>query len=497
MAEYQVDLNEVDYSVNNRWKAPYKDPIIKAQQSLQPARSTEEVYARSGLTQPTQETRPDYMPMDEVPPETVQTTPIAEDKPIVEVPKEPEVFDPEGSEYDYETAKQKGLDPKDIVRQDLYPGEDKYFKENPNVAGMMTEDNRVIINPYSKLTDEEKDAVRINETLRLNFKQDNVVPNIEISEEQRSFFKGTPYENDEDAMKQTIMARILTGDLSAKATEEQLKEAETDLFKAYKENIDHWGSVVPASDEDKLKYNLPKESYLLVKGKQHKTWDKAVQGEEERGFKIEKHGDRYFSVPQETETQGVNLDEEPIQEKLIYDDRLTPDDTTKPKAEALSNEEFINDWGKTYQTDNDPVKNKAALKRLDSFDNEIKPEATTAMQVAGAIFDGDKNVTSDQIIDYLTKVGIVESNFSTKKQKGNGPARSYWQVEPATALDLSKNSKAFFGNKFNTAFKKYAKDGETAIESLSKMSKEEISQLLLDDDRLAASFAAAKYIATR
>jgi len=263
------------------------------------------------------------------------------------------------------------------------------------------------------------------------------------------------------------------------------------------DGLPHYGSVIETTKEQQEQYGLPEESYMVLKGKQHDTWDLAVKGEEDRGFKIEKHGNRYFSVPQETETQGVNLDEEPIQEKLIYDDRLTPDDTTKPKAEALSNEEFINDWGKTYQTDNDPVKNKAALKRLDSFDNEIKPEATTAMQVAGAIFDGDKNVTSDQIIDYLTKVGIVESNFSTKKQKGNGPARSYWQVEPATALDLSKNSKAFFGNKFNTAFKKYAKDGETAIESLSKMSKEEIGQLLLDDDRLAASFAAAKYIATR
>ena len=263
------------------------------------------------------------------------------------------------------------------------------------------------------------------------------------------------------------------------------------------DGLPHYGSVIETTKEQQEQYGLPEESYMILKGKQHDTWDLAVKGEEDRGFKIEKHGDRYFSVPQEAETQGVKLDEEPIQEKLIYDDRLTTDDTTKPKAEALSNEEFINDWGKTYQTDNDPVKNKAALKRLNSFDGDIKPEATTAMQVAGAIFDGDKNVTSDQIIDYLTKVGIVESNFSTKKQKGNGPARSYWQVEPATALDLSKNSKAFFGNKFNTAFKKYAKDGETAIESLSKMSKEEIGKLLLDDDRLAASFAAAKYIATR
>lgn len=367
------DSDDIKKTIKPWWSDIPNVASVQAQQLIQRPVSTEEVYARSGLTQPNQETRPDYMPMDEIPSETVQTTPIAEDK-------LPEVFDPEGSDYDMQSAVAAGMKPE--------------------------------IDP----TD------------------------------------GKP----------------------------------------------HWGSVIKTSKEDQEKYNLPEESYMLLKGKSHETWDKAVKGEEDRGFKIEKHGDRYFSVPQETETQGVNLDEEPIQEKLIYDDRLTPDDTTKPKAKALStNEEFINDWGITYQTDNDPVKNKKALERLNSFNGEIKPEATTAMQVAGAIFDGDKNITSDQIIDYLTKVGIVESKFNTKKQKGGGPARSYWQVEPSTALDLSKNSKAFFGNKFNTAFKKYAKDGETAIESLSKMSKEEISQLLLDDDKLAASFAAAKYIATR
>ena len=115
------------------------------------------------------------------------------------------------------------------VRNKLYPGEDKYFKENPNVGGMMTEDNKVIINPYSNLTDNEKQAVIKNEKIRLNFKENNIVPDIDITEEQRALFKGTPYENNEDAIKQTIVARIMTGDPSANATKEQTMVANKTL----------------------------------------------------------------------------------------------------------------------------------------------------------------------------------------------------------------------------------------------------------------------------
>ena len=115
------------------------------------------------------------------------------------------------------------------VRNKLYPGEDKYFKENPNVGGMMTEDNKVIINPYSNLTDNEKQAVIKNEKIRLNFKKNNIVPDIDITEEQRALFKGTPYENNEDAIKQTIVARIMTGDPSANATKEQTMVANKTL----------------------------------------------------------------------------------------------------------------------------------------------------------------------------------------------------------------------------------------------------------------------------
>ncbi len=62
-------------------------------------------------------------------------------------------------------------------------------------------------------------------------------------------------------------------------------------------NKGHWGSVAPASAEDKRKYGLADESYVLLKGRSHKTWDLAVAGEEERGFTVKKFGNRYYSVP--------------------------------------------------------------------------------------------------------------------------------------------------------------------------------------------------------
>jgi hypothetical protein len=49
--------------------------------------------------------------------------------------------------------------------------------------------------------------------------------------------------------------------------------------------------------EDKKKYNLPDDSYMVLKGSSHETWQKAVAAEKERGSEIKKFGNRYFSVP--------------------------------------------------------------------------------------------------------------------------------------------------------------------------------------------------------
>ena len=63
------------------------------------------------------------------------------------------------------------------------------------------------------------------------------------------------------------------------------------------ENKGHWGSVAPASSEERKTYNLPEDSYKVLKGRSHPTWDKADAAEQARGSEIKKYGDRYFSVP--------------------------------------------------------------------------------------------------------------------------------------------------------------------------------------------------------
>jgi hypothetical protein len=62
-------------------------------------------------------------------------------------------------------------------------------------------------------------------------------------------------------------------------------------------NAGHMGSVAEVSDEERKAFGLPDEAYLLLKGRKHKTWDLAVEGERARGFKVIKRGNRYFSVP--------------------------------------------------------------------------------------------------------------------------------------------------------------------------------------------------------
>ena len=42
---------------------------------------------------------------------------------------------------------------------------------------------------------------------------------------------------------------------------------------------------------------------------------------------------------------------------------------------------------------------------------------------------------SDDAINLVVATGIVESRYEYLRQMGDGPARSFWQVEPATCVD--------------------------------------------------------------
>lgn len=111
-----------------------------------------------------------------------------------------------------------------------YQGELQFFQKNPQVAGMATEDKRIILNPASGLSDKERMAVAQNEAIRLFMNEKGFQPTFELTPEQMSFFQkmNADYAKPQNKMaaRQTILARILSGDPSAGTpTKEQMQEA--------------------------------------------------------------------------------------------------------------------------------------------------------------------------------------------------------------------------------------------------------------------------------
>jgi len=107
-----------------------------------------------------------------------------------------------------------------------YPGEDAFFKTRPEVGGMAAEDGKITINPYSKLSDDEKSSVAHNEAVRLWMRDKKPKLPFSVSQRQKQAFANTEYGKDENALKETIIARILSGDPSALAEEDQLSIAD-------------------------------------------------------------------------------------------------------------------------------------------------------------------------------------------------------------------------------------------------------------------------------
>ena len=158
---------------------------------------------------------------------------------------------------------------------------------------------------------------------------------------------------------------------------------------------------------------------------------------------------------------------------------------------------FVQDWSKNYQTDQDPVKERRAKAALEG-EWELPEDAKGPLDTASTIFEGDSGFTKDELYKYGSNTGQVESGYKTKVQKSGGPARSYWQVEPDTALDLLNNSSALFGPKFEQMFSdKYGSENMSARDGLSTMTAEEMSKLLEDDDALAATFSLGTYVRSR
>ena len=85
----------------------------------------------------------------------------------------------------------------------------------------------------------------------------------------------------------------------------------------------HWGSVTEVTEEMKEKYGLPEYSYLVLKGRDHESWEEGVEAENKRGYKVMKIGDRYFSVPKSYRRFKAPWANSTLEEDVAYETALS------------------------------------------------------------------------------------------------------------------------------------------------------------------------------
>ena len=168
---------------------------------------------------------------------------------------------------------------------------------------------------------------------------------------------------------------------------------------------------------------------------------------------------------------------------------------------------LVDQWKKNYQSKNKPIEGLSANFRLLLGTNDMPQEAADQVNQVANAFDGDGGFNTDQIAEMLNAIGFIESKYETKVQRGGGPARSYWQVEPETAADMLKQNLSamktgrnpLMGQKFENLFKtKYSEaiGNRTALEYFASLNTKQLQQLLLEDGLFAAAMAAHKVVST-
>ena len=103
-----------------------------------------------------------------------------------------------------------------VPLREPYPSELDFFRANPNVAGMATEDDQIIINP--RLADDPQNyrAVAQNEAVRVLLRQNELPrPKFELDPELLRRFGA--YSSDPQDIRETVAARWISGDPSAPA----------------------------------------------------------------------------------------------------------------------------------------------------------------------------------------------------------------------------------------------------------------------------------------
>jgi hypothetical protein len=109
---------------------------------------------------------------------------------------------------------------KDLLRSQYpvrqpYADENNFFRANPGVAGYAADDQAVVLNPHSPLSEDGKSSVALNEAARLHMMNRGTIHNFPLTDQQQQFFANTPYGNNPQMAKHTVVARLLSGDPSA------------------------------------------------------------------------------------------------------------------------------------------------------------------------------------------------------------------------------------------------------------------------------------------
>jgi hypothetical protein len=118
-----------------------------------------------------------------------------------------------------------------------FPRENTFFMLNPDTTGMAANDGRIVLNPYSGLTYDGQVAVAKNEAIRLFMRENKIDPQFKVTPKQMTKFQDTAYGTNEPALRQTLVARILTNDKSAgDVTDEQRRAAESIMQQLSKRN---------------------------------------------------------------------------------------------------------------------------------------------------------------------------------------------------------------------------------------------------------------------
>tara|TARA_B100000676_G_scaffold245248_1_gene247649 strand:+ start:538 stop:957 length:420 start_codon:yes stop_codon:yes gene_type:complete len=110
--------------------------------------------------------------------------------------------------------------PGGVEQREPWPSEIEFFRSRLDVTGMAADDGKVILSPFSQLTESQKKAVALNEAARIFMDREGLTPEFALTPAQEVAFA---IYGPMQARRETIAARLLSGDPTALApTGEQI-----------------------------------------------------------------------------------------------------------------------------------------------------------------------------------------------------------------------------------------------------------------------------------